>query len=256
MPGDSSRDSTRSETAAGSLEETEAASTRDGSVSDPTVSYDQADSPDDSVQSARGPTARWWMGIAVGSVVSLPMGWLLCYAALLPFFLGLFFFSLVGLVIGAIVHRVASPGRPYKRSAVLAGTVLLVVVGWTVSIVKEGRHVPVSMARKVTLKTRDLGDRTTAEFHAYVAGQIREYVRERYPPGGTIGYIRWVLSSGQIAEGEIDGVRRTMREAQRKHWWALRVVLSIGLFAFGVSSQTLLMRLPKDPAAVIAERHD
>lgn len=250
------RDSIQGETAPVAPEETEALSTKGEPASDPAVFPDPTPSSKDFSRIPSGPSARWWVGIAVGTVVSFPLGWLLCYAALLPFFLGLFFFALFGLILGAIVHRVASPRRPYRRSAIVAGTVLLVVVGWTVSIVTESRHVPVSMAKKVATQTRDLGDRTTAEFHAHVAGQIRAYFQDRYPPGGTIGYIRWVLSSGKIAQGEIDGIRRTMREAQRRHWWAMRVVLSIGLFAFGVASQTLLLRLPKDPAAVIADSRD
>ena len=188
--------------------------------------------------------------------MSLPLGWLLCYAALLPFFLGLFFFPLFGLVIGAIVHRVASPGRPYGRGVVFAGTTLIVLFGWTVSIVTEGHHVPDSLARRAILKTRDLGGRGPAEFRAHVAAQIREHCRKRYPPGGTIGYVRWVLSSGEIAKGEIVGVGRTMREAQRKLWWTVRVVLSIGLFAFGVASQTMLLHLRKEPAAVRAMPSD
>src|SRR3990172_853649 len=75
--------------------------------------------------------ARWWCATAAGTVVSLPLAWLLSYAAMLPFYLGLFFFMLFGLVIGAVAFRVAAPGRPYHRFAVLAGTTLIVGVCWT-----------------------------------------------------------------------------------------------------------------------------
>ena len=256
MPRSDGSDPMQNETKTASSGKTQLVPLRGKSPSKVADAINRAASPDDSGQAPGGSSARWWGGTAVGMVVSLPVGWVLCYAALLPFFLGLFFFALFGLVIGAVVHRVASGGRPYKRSILLGGTVLLVVVGWTLSVMFESRHVPISMAKKAALKTRDLGGRTTVEFHAHVAGQIREHFREHYPPGGTIGYIRWVLSSGEIAKGEIDGVHSMMREAQRKLWWFVRVVLSIGLFAFGVASQTMLLHLPKDPAAVRATPSD
>ena len=201
--------------------------------------------------------ARWWIGVAGGLLVSLPLSWLLSYAAALPFFLGLFFFALFGLVIGAVVHRIASPGRPYPLSVVLAGTILIISVGWGISLVTESRGLPWDLAKEAANRTRDLEGRTHAEYISHVAGEIRGYLSEHYPPGGTIGYVRWVFASGEFKKGHLDGVQRTLRQPQRKWWWVMRVVLSIALFAFGIGSQTWLLRLRADPAGVRAiDRRD
>ena len=193
---------------------------------------------------------RFWFGIFVGGIVGLPLSWLLAYAATLPFFIGLFFFALFGLVIGATVHRVASPGRPYARGTLWAGTILLVVGGWLVSICVEGRALPMDFARDAPNWTRNLHGQTRSQFVQVVADRIRSHLRENYPPGGTLGYVRWIVTSGEFPKGSIEGVKRTLRVSQRKGWWIMRVLLSIGLFSFGISSQTLLLRLPRDPAAV------
>ena len=201
---------------------------------------------------AGGSAIRWWVGVAGGLLVSFPLSWLLSYAASLPFFLGLFFFALFGLVIGAVVHRIASPRRPYPLPAVLIGTVVIISVAWTNSLVTESRGLPQGLAKEAANRTRDLQGRTHAEYVSHVTGQIRSYLRERYPPGGTIGYVRWVFVSGEFRKGDLDGVQGTLRQPQRRWWWVMRVVLSIALFAFGIGSQTWLLRLPADPAGVRA----
>lgn len=185
---------------------------------------------------------RWWCAVAVGCVVSLPFGWVLSYAALLPFLLGLFFFVLIGLLVGAITHRVGSPGRPYGNVALVVGTTLIVGTGWVTSIVKESRDFPADMAVRVGNSTRDIGDRLIQQFHDEVADQIREFFRVQYPPGGTLGYMRWALTNGELRAGQIPGVRRHYRQHQRKFWWGVRVVLSVAMLGFGVASQTLLLR--------------
>src|SRR3989304_7721151 len=88
---------------------------------------------------------RWWAATTVGMVVSLPFAWLLSFAAALPFYLGFFFFLLFGLVIGAVAFRIAAPGRPYGRFAVLAGTTLIVGVCWTTALVKERTGFPADL---------------------------------------------------------------------------------------------------------------
>lgn len=223
---------------------------------------DHATQPVEGLQSpaAEGRTVRssgrFWLGIVVGAIVSAPLAWLLAYAATLPFFLGLFFYALFGLIIGAAVHRVASPGRPYAKPVVIVGSTALIVGAWMVSIVVEAQGLPTDLAEDVPNKTLDLRGRTRAEYVDFVASGIRSYMNEHYAPGGTVGYVRWVLTSGEFPKGSIEGVNRTLRFPQRKGWWMMRVVLSIGLFAFGVSSQTFLLRLPRDPAAVIAREPD
>jgi len=190
---------------------------------------------------------RWWLAVLVGLVVSVPLVYLLSLAALLPFYLGLFFFILFGLLIGAAVYRVASPARPYHGGSVLLGTTLLVVVCWTGSIVLEAERFPQQMAGEAIESARHLDGRTAQQFRDEVADSVRNFLSERYPPGGVLGYMRWSLTSSVLNKADIEGLRKTIKSSQSKHGWAIRVVLSIALLGFGIGSQTFSLRAPCTP---------
>jgi len=189
---------------------------------------------------------RWWLSVTVGTVLSLPLAWLLSYAATLPFLIGLFFFVLLGLLIGAIVYRVAAPGGPYSPTALVIGTTTIVATVWCITLVKECRDLPDDMAKIAAQSTRDIGDRGVDEFYTEVRRDVRQFLRERYPPGGIIGYMRWVLTNGAFMRGELPSIDLTLRAPQNKGWWAVRVVLSLALLGFGVGSQTLGLSSNRD----------
>ena len=193
--------------------------------------------------------ARWWCATAAGTIVSLPLAWLLSYAAMLPFYLGLFFFMLFGLVIGAVMFRVAAPGRPYHRFAVLAGTTLIVGVCWTLSLVKESRDFPADIAADTVRRTRDIGRLSADDYRAAVAEEVRTFLCERHPPGGVLGYVRWMLLEGEVKKGAIPSFDQTLRRSPARIGWAVRVVLSIALLAFAIGSQTLPLSRPTDSGA-------
>jgi hypothetical protein len=192
--------------------------------------------------------------VVVGCALSLPLGWLLSYAATLPFFLGLFFFMLFGLVIGAAMHRAASPGRPHGSIALTIGTTIVVLGCWGFALFQESRDFPVDMANLAAARTRDIGDRTIETFRADFSRDVRRHLRDRYPPGGTFGYVRWALTDGALRRGDIDGLKSTLRARQTKWSWAIRAVLSIALLAFGVGSQTFPLRLSADAASTRAPK--
>ncbi|MBI4716459.1 MAG: hypothetical protein HY763_01525 [Planctomycetes bacterium] len=191
--------------------------------------------------------ARWWLAVCLGTLVTVPFAWLLSHVALLPFLLGLFFFALFGLLIGAIVHRTAAAGRPYARGLLMAGTGVMVLVGWGGSIAMEAWDSPRKLAADALRMARSIGELTPVAYQAEVAEHIREYFRGQYPPGGPVGYARWVLAGGELAAGTISGVDAALGAGQVGATWAVRAALSLLLFGFGVGSQTLLLRLERDP---------
>ena len=195
-------------------------------------------------------SARWWCATAAGTIISLPLAWLLSYAAMLPFYLGLFFFMLFGLVIGAVTFRIAAPGRPYRRLTVLAGTTLIVGVCWTASIVKESWDFPTDIARDAVRRSRDIGRRSADDYRTAVAEEVRTFLRERHPPGGVLGYMRWMLLEGELKKGAIPSFDQTLRRSPARIGWAVRVVLSIALLGFAVGSQTLSLSRHSDPATL------
>ncbi len=204
-------------------------------------------------------TWRWWAAVGVGIVISLPVGWVLSFAGPFPFMLGVFFFALLGLIIGAIVHRVAASGRPYGAGRLWLGTSGVVLACWGTSLVVESRHFPDGAARKAASTTRYLGGQTGEEFRAAVADDIRRHLNEHYPPGGAIGYVRWISTSGELKKGDIKDVHRTLRARQQRAVWVLRVALSVGLLVFGIASQTLSLRKSRDPvvrAVDLSNAHD
>lgn len=188
---------------------------------------------------------RWWLAILVAAVVSLPLAVVLSWAAMLPFMLGAFFFMLFGLLVGAVVFRIAGPGRPYGAVTVFTGTTFLVFVCGGGALVKEAADFPYDMAHQATGKTRSIGAFTLAEFREEVARQVRAYLRDQYPPGGTLGYVRWIVTKGVLEKGAIEAVDAELSPVQRCGWWSIRLVLTIGLLALGIGSQTLLLQKPE-----------
>ncbi len=191
-----------------------------------------------------GPPGRWWFGVAIAASVGIPLAWLLSYAAALPFFLGLFFFMLFGLIIGAVAFRVSAPGRPYAKFPLIMGTTFLVLLVWGFSLAKEARDFPADVARRASLRTRDLGDRSVADFRRAVASDVGSFLTQRYGRVQVWSYIRWVLTSGELKRGDLPTLNKAvvMPAAQSRGWWAFRVVASAALLGFGISSQTLLLR--------------
>ena len=192
---------------------------------------------------------RWWLAVVGAMVASLPLTWLLSFAALLPFQIGLFFFVLFGLMIGAVTHRIVSPGRPYHRWVIIAGTTVLVAQVWTGALLIEIHDFPGEMAQRALQLRRPIGDRTPTEYRTAVADQVRTFLKKRYPPGGAVGYARWMLLSGRIRKGELADVDRTLRRdrSQVRFWYVVRLVLSMGLLAFGIGSQTFPLRRAREP---------
>ena len=197
---------------------------------------------------AGGGTGRWWLAVGVGIVGILPLAWLLSYAATLPFFLGLFFFVLFGLLIGAVMHRIASPSRPYRTPPLVVGTTIVLLLGWCLAIVNESRDFPENTAFIAGKQTRYIGDRTIEEYRTAVAADIRRFLSEQYPPGGPLGYVRWVITSGELKKGQIEGLVATQRPRQAGASWVIRAVLSVALLAFGIGSQTLALAKTRDPS--------
>jgi len=189
-------------------------------------------------------TARWWAAVAAASAAGIPCGVVLSYAALLPFYIGVFFFALFGLMVGAFAFRIGSPSKPYPGARIILGTTVIVLVTFVASIVKEGRDFPKDMATRAIKSTRDIGTMTAAQFREKVALDVRQFLRDRYWPGGTVGYLRWALTSGRIPKSTFDWVEKELVFPQARYLLVIRIVLSIGLLAFGVASQTWAMHLP------------
>ena len=161
--------------------------------------------PRDSAPSTSG---RWWPGVG-GTDGLAPTGLAAVLRRFAALFLGVFFFALFGLVIGAAIHRVASPAGPYSPVGVLAGTTLVVLLVFGLSLLKESRDFPSDLAHDAVGRTADLHGRTAAEYRAAVEAEVRAFLKATYPPGRTLGYVRWMAASGEIKKGALPSVHRS-----------------------------------------------
>ncbi len=195
-----------------------------------------------------GGIRRWWIAVGVGVLTGIPIGWLLSYAAFLLAMLGLFFFMLFGLLVGAFMYRVAEHARPIGRWHIHCGTLIVVLSTWVVSMAVECRDFPQDVATRTVkkFKLRPSGMppdqiRRSAERWA------RHYLKEAYPPGGALGYLQWKLTNDKIRV-ELTEVEhaRTIHYHDNGAWWVTRIVLSITLMWFAVRSVVRpLSKLPE-----------
>lgn len=184
-------------------------------------------------------------------MVSLPFAWLLSYGAALMALLGLFFFALFGLVIGAVAYRFGVTVRPIPITHIRAGTAIIVFTCWSLSFAKEVRDFPMDKANAAIVVVRPLPDGMTAdEFKVDVARFVKRTLAEEYGGGG-LGYAWWVLSSSRM-EYPVETMKHpiVLRPVQYRWWWGIRVVLSIVFLWYGVYSQVSPLSGMIDPAGV------
>jgi len=189
---------------------------------------------------------RWLVAVLVGVGLAVPFGILLSYVAFLLAYLGLFFYALFGLFIGAVVARIAAGWAPIEKKALTGGTSLIVLTGLAVSWAWEIRGLPGDMSRQAlrSIVTLPAG-MSKQDFIRSVENKVRQSIERDYPPGGAIGYVKWVIAGGKFEKGTIEGVRRELSRPQRRWIWAIRVVLSVVLFAYGISAVTWPLTQPR-----------
>ncbi len=193
----------------------------------------------------RSANNRWigWSYLA-GLAVALPSGWLLAYLAALPFLLGLFFFLLLGLIVGATMYRVGSKAPvPTTATLWLLGSSVAVILLLS-SLYTEYRALPRSVEKKV----RDsISDPLAPDERAQLRQGVREFVAmhidTNYAPGGFLGYLRWAATNGKFTCPRI--LREStveLRLSHRRILWMVRVGLSLLMVEWTIMSQMLGFR--------------
>lgn len=210
------------------------------------------------------------VALAVGGLLAIPAGWLLAILALLPFFLGLFFSLVVGLLLGAVVYRLARPAAPLASwAAVFLGGVVF-LTAWTTGLACEylntrgydlpwyhagtWRWVPVDgdatravrghlRHRSLTVTERELLRTRTRQVFA-------RQIAVRYPPGGFMGFLRWsAAGQGALEIPRVFGASPVLlNPKQRGVTWLIRLALSLILLGFAVLSQVLCLARESRPS--------
>jgi hypothetical protein len=193
------------------------------------------------------------LALIVGAIIALGLGMtLLSWALSLMFMLGLFFFMLFGLLIGACMFRAASRSRPVPRSRVVLISVLVAVVGWATALAKEATDFPANFIYRVLEKPNPGQPKLYVPKNSYQLVHdetehfIRNYLSREYPPGGILGYFRYALSNATIkldlpSQGRVYSIKPYV-----PRWvWCVRVLLALPLLFLTIYSVTAgLTRLP------------
>lgn len=189
--------------------------------------------------------ARWsgWI-LAAGLAVAVPSGWLLAYLAALPFLFGLFFFVLLGLIVGAVMFRAGSKAPPpTRRTLWLFGTSVVTVMILT-SLWTEYQALPRSVEKRVR---GSIPESLTAARRTELRDGVRQDVAAElaaaYPPGGFPGYLLWAARNGtftcprMVKTGTVE-----FRLSHRRAVWIGRVGVSILLAEWAVMAQLMGLR--------------
>lgn len=199
--------------------------------------------------SHRSGMGRWCVGVLAGLIVSLPLAWLLSLGVALPMLLGVFFFALFGLVIGAVMYRLASPARPIERTAIRLGTAAVVLWCWTTAYAMEVYDFPDDRAEYALKKVPKLPDGVTREeFLADVAQFVRDQLTARHGDADLWGYTRWVVAGGRM-EYRVSTLKRpiVLPGIQSRYPFLARLLLSMGMLWFGVYGQVAPLAGRLDP---------
>jgi hypothetical protein len=199
------------------------------------------------VASANSSVLIW--SLAGGIVLAIPIGYLLAYLAALPFFLGLFFFLLLGLLIGAVMFRLGKAAIPASRPTLWYIGMTVAVLCWLTGNVAEYRWLPADAAEAV-LRNSVTQSVSPDKIHAFEQ-KIHEIAADRIrtiPPGGLLGYWRWRATDGTLELPRMgNDPLYTWQLREKGIIWVVRVLLSLVLVSFTLLSQFLgLSKLPSD----------
>lgn len=209
-----------------------------------------------------GPEGRWgpeqashWFMARLASLILLAgFGFLLARLIWLPFYFGLFFFLVAGLLAGALSFRVARQARPISRARIVRGVAWLAVLATAVTLCWEYAHVTATIgdqpkfpeARNAAVKA----GRPAAHVEEIASEQFRESLRRSYPPGGPIGYVRWAVSSGEM-ELEVEGSKDATSINQRGAAWMVRTLAGLLLLAAGLYASFESLRSPRPVSNIL-----
>lgn len=194
----------------------------------------------------------WFLGQLTALVLLSGLGWILARLVWLPFYFGLFFFLIAGLLVGAVAFRVARPSRPLGRTRILVGVVAVSVIAWSATLILEFRHVAATIGDPPAFASaRNAAAESNGPVKAIKAEATERFLAvlsAEYPPGGPIGYVRWAVCSGEM-KLTVSGCQDQVSISQRGYAWPCRALATIVLMAAGLWSNLESLR-SADPVSV------
>jgi hypothetical protein len=199
----------------------------------------------------------------IATLIGVPFIILLMYCAWLPLLMGMYFFILGGLLVGAIWYRLAARVRPVPAGAVRLRmfailAVLVAIYMLSEYFVKRG-HLARDMA-KLTIKMRPVSGPTELQASEWQAREreAAEHVRRslrQYGPG-PVGYWIWAATDGRLPPmGPYTG-KESIELRQRQAFYVLRVVASVVLLWYGLRLMAKDLARADEPVEIVEEAVD
>jgi hypothetical protein len=187
-----------------------------------------------------------------GAIAATPLAILLSQLGLLFMFLGLFFFILFGLLIGAVMYRLGAPRRPILRTRLIAGGTAVAVFAWGLGLYVEARSLPGKVGVRVLAQTHHLPvDLSRDQALRNIKDQVQEYLRTHHLTSGLVGYVHWMVAGDPIAIGVTpDAEPVEYPTLQSPVGFAVRLILSLGLILAAILSQILSLQKIEDTPIV------
>ena len=214
------------------------------------TTYD--DSATDMDSTSPPTTAPLGRMVVTGAIVSIALGWtLLSWALALPFMLGVFFFMLFGLFIGAAMFRAASGFVPVQRKTIVTATVIVTLIGWLTSLAKEAIDYPRDFVKHATKRVHvpDV-EGALGQVQSELRTFINNHLSKNFPPGGPLGYFRLAATGQSVTIDDLPTRQPkpiTIPPRTSAAVWWIRNILAIIMFYIAIFAVTV--DLTKTPSA-------
>ncbi|MFH1418749.1 MAG: hypothetical protein ABII12_10765 [Planctomycetota bacterium] len=179
----------------------------------------------------------WRFALLVVVLLLVPTSALLARLVWLPFYFGLLFFLVAGLLAGALSYRIARAARPISLQSLLGGLLFVAMVSIAVMVTWEYHHVAATVGdlpkfpdarNKAVRAGRSAGEVRQSAAHAFKAALDVDY-----PPGGVIGYVRWAVGGGEM-ELDVEGCKDVVGISHTGLGWLIRTFLGFLLLTAGL----------------------
>jgi hypothetical protein len=199
-------------------------------------------------------TRSWYAALLISFFLLIATGFLLARLIWLPFYFGLFFFLVAGLLAGALSFRIARAARPVPRGQILRGTALVAIGAALATLIWEYEHVAGTIGDSKFAEARNAASKTgrpQAEIRTASTAGFRSALMKTYLPGGPVGYVRWAIKAGEM-ELEVQGCKDTVSISQRGYAWLARTLIGMVLLAAGLWASFESLRSARPVSNVLA----
>jgi hypothetical protein len=221
---------------------------------------DAAPNSNDGTSAAQAPRpGAWPAALAVTFVLLGGLGLLLARLIFLPYYCGLFFYLVAGLLAGGLSFRIARPARPIAGRRLLTGVLLLSLFTTLIITLFEFDYVARTIgdepkfpdARNAALSE----GRPTSEVSAAATREFKAMLRRAHPPGGAWAYVRWSMAGGK-ATLVVGGAREQVRAGHVGWTWPIRTLAGSALLAAGLWASFESLRSHKPVTNILPRGED